>query len=61
VAGDGVERRLADLQVFPYDIPQHCIAGYYPGCNVLVPLWHYAKGSKVPAAKSIPVRLIAQS
>ncbi|ETR79264.1 CbbBc protein [Afipia sp. P52-10] len=61
VAGDGVERRLADLQVFPYDIPQHCIAGYYPECNVLVPLWHYAKGSKVPAAKSIPVRLIAQS
>jgi hypothetical protein len=26
--------------------------------HVLVPLWHYAEGSKVPAAKSIPVRII---
>ena len=33
------------------------IAGYYPECNVLIPLWHYAEGSKVPAAKSVPVRL----
>ena len=33
-------------------------AGYYPECNPLVPLWHHAEGSKVPAAKSIPVRVI---
>jgi hypothetical protein len=26
--------------------------------HVLVPLWHYAEGSKMPAAKSIPVRII---
>jgi hypothetical protein len=43
--------------VVPYDIPRRSIAGYYPECNVLIPLWHFAEGSKVPAAKSIPVRI----
>ena len=33
------------------------IGGYYPECNALIPLWHYAEGSKTPAAKSIPVRV----
>ena len=56
-ASDGVERTLSELQVVPYDIPRRTLAGYYPECNVLVPLWHYAEGSKVPAAKSIPVRI----
>ncbi|WP_257170837.1 molybdopterin dinucleotide binding domain-containing protein, partial [Bradyrhizobium sp. SRS-191] len=56
-AGDGVERSLSELQVVPYDIPRRSIAGYYPECNVLIPLWHYAEGSKVPAAKSVPVRV----
>ncbi|AWL93020.1 FdhF/YdeP family oxidoreductase [Bradyrhizobium ottawaense] len=56
-AGDGVERSLSELQVVPYGIPRRSIAGYYPECNVLIPLWHYAEGSKVPAAKSVPVRL----
>ncbi|AJK46705.1 FdhF/YdeP family oxidoreductase [Burkholderia plantarii] len=59
VAGDGVERRVAGLKLVPYDIPRGCVAGYYPECNPLLPLWHYAKGSKVPAAKSIPVRIVA--
>jgi molybdopterin-dependent oxidoreductase alpha subunit len=59
-ADDGVERELPDLQVVPYDIPRKCIAAYYPECNVLVPLWHYAEESKVPAAKSIPVRIHRQ-
>ncbi|MET4186084.1 molybdopterin-dependent oxidoreductase alpha subunit [Bradyrhizobium sp. JR7.2] len=56
-AGDGVERSLSELQVVPYDIPRKSLAGYYPECNGLIPLWHYAEGSKVPAAKSVPVRL----
>jgi anaerobic selenocysteine-containing dehydrogenase len=56
-ADDGVERSLRELQVVPYDIPRRSIAGYYPECNGLIPLWHFAEGSKVPAAKSIPVRI----
>jgi molybdopterin-dependent oxidoreductase alpha subunit len=57
-ADDGVDRRLAGLRVVPYDIPRRCIAGYYPECNQLIPLWHHAEGSKVPAAKSVPVRIL---
>jgi hypothetical protein len=58
---DGVSRRLGGLRVIPYGIPEKCIAGYYPECNVLIPLWHYAKKSKVPAAKSVPVRIELQN
>jgi molybdopterin-dependent oxidoreductase alpha subunit len=56
-ADDAVERTLSELQVVPYDIPRKTLAGYYPECNGLIPLWHYAEGSKVPAAKSVPVRI----
>ncbi len=55
VADDGVDRHLSGLIVVAYDIPVGCIGGYYPECNVLMPMWHYAVGSKTPAAKSIPV------
>jgi molybdopterin-dependent oxidoreductase alpha subunit len=57
VADDDVERTLSELQVVAYDIPRRSIAGYYPECNGLIPLGHYAEGSKVPAAKSVPVRI----
>jgi formate dehydrogenase major subunit len=43
----------------PYEIPAGCIAGCFPELNPLVPLWHRAKASQVPAYKSIPVRLQA--
>lgn len=58
---DGIERRVAGLRLVAYDIPQGCVAGYYPECNPLVPLWHHAEGSHVPASKSIPVRLRAMT
>ena len=50
-------REVRDLMVLEFDIPAGCVAGYYPECNPLVPLSHYAAGSKVPAYKSIPVRI----
>ncbi|HEU5096045.1 MAG TPA: FdhF/YdeP family oxidoreductase [Reyranella sp.] len=57
-ARDGeAARQVQDLRVTPYNVPKGACAGYYPECNPLVPLWHHAKGSKVPAVKSIPVRL----
>lgn len=59
--GDDAVRRLGGLAVLPYDIPEGCIAGYYPECNVLLPIWHRADRSFVPAAKSIPVRLSRES
>jgi hypothetical protein len=57
IADDGVERQVTGLIVRPYNIPAGCVGAYYPECNPLVPLSHYAKTSKVPAYKGIPVRL----
>ncbi len=59
VADDGVPRVVEGLQVVPFDLPPGCAAGYYPELNPLLPLWHHATESHVPAAKSIPVRLRA--
>ncbi|MFM9925874.1 FdhF/YdeP family oxidoreductase [Variovorax sp. H27-G14] len=56
---DGHVREVHGLRVTPYDIPRGCVGGYYPECNPLVPLAHHAEQSKVPASKSIPVRLRA--
>lgn len=60
VSHDGVDRRLGGLQVLPYAVPEGCLVGYYPECNGLIPLWHYAEESKVPASKSVPVRVELQ-
>lgn len=54
---DEIIRRVQRLRVQPFDIPKGCVAGYFPELNPLVPLWHHAKGSKVPASKAIPIRL----
>ncbi len=51
-------REVTGFKVVPYDIPRGCVAGYFPECNPLLPLAHHALGSKVPAAKSIPVRIL---
>lgn len=57
-AGDGVERVVRGMRATVYDVPKGTCAGYFPECNPLLPLWHYAEGSKVPAAKSIPVKIV---
>ncbi|HEX8416925.1 MAG TPA: FdhF/YdeP family oxidoreductase [Methylobacterium sp.] len=56
-ADDGVVRKVRGFRVLTYDIPKGCVGGYYPECNPLIPLWHHAERSKVPAAKSVPVRI----
>jgi len=54
---DGVIRQVRGLTLRTYAIPRGAAGGYYPELNPLIPLWHHAKESKVPAAKSIPIRL----
>lgn len=56
-AGDGITRVREGLIVMPYSIPQGCLGAYYPECNVLMPVEHFAEESHVPAAKSVPVRI----
>lgn len=58
-APDGLAREMRGLKVFSYNIPRGSVGAYYPECNVLVPVGHYAEESMVPAAKSVPVRIIA--
>ena len=57
-ADDGIGREKHGLRVFAYDVPQGCMGAYYPECNVLIPLSHHAEESKVPAGKSVPVRIM---
>lgn len=52
-----MDRRLPGLIVVAYDLPTGCVGGYYSECNVLMPIWHYAAGSKTAAVKSIPVTI----
>jgi molybdopterin-dependent oxidoreductase alpha subunit len=58
---DNVVRQMSGFRVTRYNIPQGCVGAYYPEANVLLPIWHYAEGSKVPAAKSIPVTIERQA
>ena len=58
-ANDGVTREVPGLRIVRYDIPRGCAAGYFPELTPLVPLWHHAVGSQVPAYKSVPIRLQA--
>lgn len=57
-SGDGMRRRREGLIVTPYEIPCGCLGAYYPEANVLMPLDHHAEQSHVPAAKSVPVRIV---
>ncbi|KAA0970268.1 FdhF/YdeP family oxidoreductase [Aureimonas fodinaquatilis] len=56
---DGIARSVDGLQLIDYDIPEGTLAGYYPECNALIPLWQFADESKTPAAKSVPVKIEA--
>jgi molybdopterin-dependent oxidoreductase alpha subunit len=58
---DGVIRKIDDLRVVTYNIPEGCVGVYYPEANVLIPLWHHAERSKVPASKSVPVRIFSSN
>ncbi len=60
VVDDGIVREVSGLEIRAYAIPRGAAGGYYPELNPLIPLWHHAKESQVPAAKSIPIRLRAE-
>jgi formate dehydrogenase major subunit len=59
ISDDGVQRRVDGLTVLDYPMPRGAVAGYYPELNPLLPLEYYDKISGTPAAKSIPVRVVA--
>jgi len=57
VSDDGVERKAEQFRLVEYDIPEGCIAGYYPETNPLVPIGALGDFSRTPTSKSIPVTL----
>jgi molybdopterin-dependent oxidoreductase alpha subunit len=57
VSNDEVTREMTGFRVTAYNIPAGNVGTYYPETNALIPLWHHAERSKVPAAKSVPVKI----
>lgn len=54
----GKRREVKDFTIVPYEIPQGCVATYFPECNPLIPLEETARKSNTPASKSIKVKVI---
>ncbi len=55
--GGGIERVAKKFIVVVYNIPERCIATYYPETNVLVPIDNVADGSNQPTSKSVVVKI----
>jgi molybdopterin-dependent oxidoreductase alpha subunit len=51
------ERSVQGFILVDYDIPEGCLASYFPETNPLVPLDSFAERAGTPTSKSIPVRL----
>ena len=54
---EGVKRIASKFIVVEYNIPENCVATYFPETNVLVPISNTADGSNQPASKSVVVRV----
>jgi molybdopterin-dependent oxidoreductase alpha subunit len=54
---DGIERVVRGLRVVPYDLPDACVAAYYPEANPLIPVGYRDELAKTPAYKGVPVRI----
>ena len=52
---DGVKRQAKRFMLVAYNIPQGCLAAYFPETNGLVPLSSFADHARTPTSKSIPV------
>lgn len=51
------ERNVQGFILVEYDIPEGCLASYFPETNPLVPLDSTAERAGTPTSKSIPVKL----
>jgi len=54
-----VDREVFGLKVVPFSLPDGCLGADYPEMNPLIPLSHHDDPSKTPAARSVPVRIMA--
>lgn len=56
-AEDGVLREVFGFRLVAFDIPEGCVAAYFPEATALVPAGLFARGARTPASKEIPVLL----
>ena len=61
ISDDGAVRRVEGLTIIDYPMSRGSVAGYYPELNPLLPLGFYDQTSGCPAAKAIPVRVVASA
>jgi molybdopterin-dependent oxidoreductase alpha subunit len=54
---DDRERAVEGFAVVPYNIPEKCMATYFPEANPLVPIDLIARASHTPASKSVKVKI----
>ena len=52
-----VIREAPHFKIVQYDIPEDCVATYFPEANVLVPVDLFADKSYTPASKQVYVTL----
>lgn len=52
------KRTARKFKVLQYDIPEGCVATYFPEANVLVPIDHTAKTSKTPVSKYVEISVV---
>ena len=55
---DDRERKVEGLKVLPFQLPDGCVAGYYPELNPLIPLSLHERLSQTAASKAVPVRIL---
>lgn len=55
--GDDENRRVEGFRAVVYDIPVGCVAGYFPELNPLVSSGSFARRSRTPNSKLVPVTL----
>jgi len=56
---DGIERSARRFIVVAYDIPEGCVATYFPEANVLVPINSTAEKSNTPTSKWVVVQVLS--
>jgi molybdopterin-dependent oxidoreductase alpha subunit len=56
---ENIKRIVKGFTVVPYNIPEGCVATYFPESNPLIPLNHKARISNTPSSKSVKVKIAA--
>ena len=55
---DGIVRQVFGFKLVAFDIPEGCVAAYFPEATPLAPFNLVSRGSRTPALKEIPVLLL---